>query len=107
MAKKKSKIKTEKETREHLLGWAKQFGCEAQLLKIFARYDDLMRGARTDEERKAIAAMGASEVHHFFGGDGALEVAGKTVEEDKRYIAQLARDAEEALRREAQTKKMN
>ena len=59
---KKSKIKTEAETRKQLLGWAQKFGAEAQLLKIFNRYDDLLKGAKTEEERKAIAAMGAMAV---------------------------------------------
>lgn len=77
-----SKIKSEKESRERLLAWARKYGAEAELMKIFARYDDLLRGAKTPEEREAIQMMGAVEVHSFFGGnspDASLVVNGKQV----------------------------
>lgn len=70
------KVKSEKESRADLLGWAKKNGCEAELLKIFKRYDDLLKGCKTEEEKKAVAAMGVLEIHAFFGGDGNLTVDG-------------------------------
>jgi hypothetical protein len=99
-----AKTLNEKESREQLLGWARQYGAEAQLLKIFARYDDLLKGCKTEEERKSIQVMGNIEIHDFFGGNGALEVGGKMIREDKEYTAYKKRVEEEALIKEALTK---
>lgn len=93
-------IKTEKETRKQLLSWARKFGAENELLKMFSRYDDLLKGAKTDEEKAAIQAMGALEVHNFFGGQGALEVNGQTIKEDPAYEAQQKRLREEELKKQ-------
>lgn len=62
----KKKIPTEKETKENLLGWAKRNGLEQSLLKLYARYEDLLKGAKSEEERKAIQVMGISEFNNFF-----------------------------------------
>lgn len=61
---------TEKQSRKQLLDWARQYGCEAELMKIFSRYDDLLKGCRTNEERNAVATMGVIEIDKFFGGKG-------------------------------------
>jgi hypothetical protein len=72
----------EEQSREQLLGWARQYGCEEALLKIFRRYDDLLRGCKTKEERKAIAAMGLLEIHNFFsGGGGTLSADGMIIKQ--------------------------
>lgn len=71
-----AKTPSEKESRENLLGWARKYGCEAELQKIFTRYDDLLKGAKTKEERDAISMMGNIELHAFYGGDGPLVVNG-------------------------------
>jgi|ERR1700722_8665881 len=77
------KIPGEKESREQLIGWARKYGCEAELLKIFARYDDLLKGCKTPEERKAVATMGIVEIHNFFGSDdGGLVVGGQVIKDD-------------------------
>jgi hypothetical protein len=77
------KVKSEKESREELIGWARRFGCEADLLKIFARYDELLKTCKTKEERQAIQAMGVLEVNAFFTGnlnDGrTLTIDGKQI----------------------------
>jgi len=77
------KVKTEKESRNHLIGWARQYGCEEQLMKIFARYDDLLKGCRTEEERQAVQAMGVIEIHEFFSSGsndgGTLTIDGKQI----------------------------
>lgn len=72
----------EKESRRRLLSLARGYGAEAELLNIFKRYDDLLKGCKTDEEKKAVATMGCLEVHNFFGGDGGLTVGGKVIKED-------------------------
>ena len=77
------KVKTEKESRNLLLEWARSYGAEDQLKKIFSRYDDLLKGCKTEEERKAVQAMGIVEIHNFFSGgstdQGTLTVDGKQI----------------------------
>src|ERR1700678_1601901 len=99
-----AKTLSEKESREQLIGWARKYGAEAQLMKIFMRYDDLLKGCKTAEEREQIQIMGNIEIHDFFGGNGALEVGGKMIREDKEYIAYKKRLAEEEMIKEALTK---
>jgi hypothetical protein len=62
-----SKPMSEKETRKQLLGHARANGCEAELLKLFDRYDNALKGCKTAEERKAVQAMGIMEFNNFFG----------------------------------------
>jgi hypothetical protein len=59
---------TEKETRKNLIGWSRLVGCEADMLKIFARFDDALKGCKTPQEREAVSAMGIMEVERFFRG---------------------------------------
>lgn len=96
---------SEQETRKQLLGWARKYGAEQQLLAIFNRYDDLLKGAKTPEERESISVMANVEVYQFFGGNGYLEVNGKTILEDPDYEAQQKRLNEEELRKAANTRK--
>jgi len=58
---------SEKETRMQLLGHARANGCEDELLKLFDRYDNALKGCKTNEERKAVQAMGVMEFNNFFG----------------------------------------
>lgn len=64
---KANKTPSEKETRENLIGHAKKVGCFEDLMKIFARYDEWISHARTEEERKALQVMGVREVEVLFG----------------------------------------
>lgn len=76
------KVKSEKESRQQLIDWARQYGAEEQLLKIFNRYDDLLKGCKTPEEREAVQAMGVIEIHEFFSGGspgGTLTIDGKQI----------------------------
>lgn len=77
------KIKTEQESRKHLIEWARDNGTEEQLIKIFNRYDDLLKGCKTSEEKEAIQAMGVLEIHSFFSGNsndgGTLTINGKKI----------------------------
>lgn len=61
-----NKTPGEKETRERLIGWARKYGCEKDLIVIFNRFDDALKGCKTIEERKAIQALGVKEVDDFF-----------------------------------------
>lgn len=69
----------ERQSREQLIGHARQYGCEQELLKLFARYDDLLKGCKTSTERNAVAAMGVLEIDKFFGGKGDLTISPKKV----------------------------
>ena len=62
-----SKIMPEAETRDQLYGWSKKYGCYEDLKKLFDRYDKAMKGCKTNEELKAIQAMGIMELNQFFG----------------------------------------
>ena len=62
------KTPTEAETRANLLGWAKRIGCFEDLAKIFARYDAALKHCKSEEEKKALQAMGVSEVDQFITG---------------------------------------
>lgn len=96
---------SEAASRKQLLNVAKQHGAEGDLLKIFHRYDELLKGCKTPEERSAVQVMGNLEVHNFFGGKGALEVNGMTVKEDPEYEEQQKRLKEEELKKIALTRK--
>lgn len=90
----KPKTPTEKETRTKLLAAAKLGGFEDDLLKLFARYDDLVRGSKTKEEREAIGIMGVHEVNRLmnmhpttsfkdvYGIDRHMTLNGKVVKKD-------------------------
>ena len=69
----KKKTPTEKETRANLLGWARQFGCEAEYLKLMATYDELIKHAKTDDERRALAALAIADINKFFAGAEARQ----------------------------------
>jgi hypothetical protein len=60
-------IKNEKETRDHLLKIAREHGYEEPIKKIFARYDEIFKGCKNKEERKAVAAACILELDKFFG----------------------------------------
>jgi hypothetical protein len=62
-----SKTPNEKQSRTNLLGWAKSVGCYADLVKLFNRYDDLLKGAKTNKDKKAIQVMAITELNKFFG----------------------------------------
>jgi hypothetical protein len=60
----------EKASRERLIGHARKYGCEAELMRLFSTYDDLIKHAKSEEERKAFALLGLSAIDAFFGGRG-------------------------------------
>jgi hypothetical protein len=70
-----AKPMTERRSREQLIAHAREHGCEQELLTIFKRYDDLLKGCKTAEERNAVATMGVLEVDSFFGGKGNLSIS--------------------------------
>ena len=60
----------EKASRERMIGHARANGCEAELLKIFAEFDELIKHVKSEEELKAVRIMGLIKIDNFFGGKG-------------------------------------
>jgi hypothetical protein len=67
------KTPSEKETRAKLLYQARKYGAEAELLKLFSNYDEWVKNAKTDDERRAIAALGVADINKFFTGTSNTE----------------------------------
>lgn len=74
-----SKPLSEKQSRQQLIDWARKYGCETDLLNIFKRHEDALKGCKTEKERKTIVAMGILEIDRFFGGKGDLTIDGKSL----------------------------
>lgn len=69
-------MKSEKETRASIMNLARQQGVEAQAEKIWNKYEDAVKGAKSEMERHHIAACGLAELHRLIGCVGALVVDG-------------------------------
>lgn len=83
---KKSRPKSEKETRSHLIKLGKQYGFEGDLIKLFNKYDNLLLNCTNEEERKAISVMGILEVNKLLGGDqnpSTITADGKVILDNK------------------------
>lgn len=77
------KVLTEQETRKRILTHAKLVGCEGDMLKLFAKYDKLLRNCTNQKEREDIGKMGAYETWRLLGGGGELYINGQLVAKDK------------------------
>ena len=73
------RLLNEKETRKKLLESGKAWGFEGDLLKIFDKYDKLLKSCSNPQEREAIAIMGAQEINKLLGAADAIEVNGKVI----------------------------
>lgn len=73
----------EYETRKRLLNYARQIGCEHEMLKIFAKYDQLMRNCTDSKERQDMGKLGAYEVYTLLDRGGKLYVDGQLVHDSK------------------------
>ena len=76
------KVLDERETRKRILTHARLVGCEGDMLKLFAKYDNLLRGCTNEQERIDIGKMGIYEIYRLLGGGGELYVDGKLVAKD-------------------------
>lgn len=72
-------IKSEKEFRKDIITLAKKLGCDIEIKQIFDKFDVLLKNCKNLEERKQIAALGAIEIHKFFGCRGGLTINGVEV----------------------------
>lgn len=77
-----NKVLSEQETRKRLLTHARMVGCEGDMLKIFAKYDKLLRNCTNELERRDIGKLAAVEVYRLLGGGGELYVDGQLVCKD-------------------------
>lgn len=72
----KPKIANEMQMRRGILATARAWGCEKDVLKIFERYDRLLKNCTNPTERYQIGVMGAAEVHKLLGCRGPLVIDG-------------------------------
>ncbi len=63
-------IKKEKESRKNILAAARANGLEEEVLKIFNRYDNALKGCKTEQEKYTVGIMGIMELNKLFGGTG-------------------------------------
>jgi hypothetical protein len=73
------KIKSEKETRANILEIARQLGCEGDILKIFHKYDMMLRNCTNPMERQAISIAGNEEVHFLLSSRPGFILVGNKV----------------------------
>lgn len=73
------KPKTEAEMRRDILFNAKQLGCYTEALKIFERYDKLLKNCPSELERHQIGVMGAAELHKLLECQKALVIHGQVI----------------------------
>ena len=62
----KTKLESEAEYRRRLLNAARLGGFEADLIRLFARYDDFQKGCTTKEQRNAVAMVAIKELNDLF-----------------------------------------
>ena len=70
------KFKSERETIKIILQLARQQGCEDKVKKLIDKFQNAVKGARSDFERHQIASMGIAEIHKTIGCVGELVVDG-------------------------------
>ena len=78
----------EKTYRGNLRMIARRMGCEQELLQIFSKYDGYLRNCTTQNEKEAIAKMGALEVLRLTD-NGDVGVGGKLILDGKTLVENL------------------
>jgi hypothetical protein len=73
---KKKKIMSERETIASILTLAREQGVEEKVGKLIVKFQNAVNGARTEVERRSIAALGLAEIHKTIGCVGGLVVDG-------------------------------
>jgi hypothetical protein len=79
ISKKKVKVPTEKETLEHILSLAREQGVEEKVQNLYMKYSDILKSAKSPEERQQIATLGLVEIHKTIGCVGSLIINGVEV----------------------------
>lgn len=78
-----TKILPEYEYRKRLLAMAREFGIEYDMIRIFDKYDKLMRLCPRDDERRDISKLGVLEIHNLLSRGKKLYVNNELVADDK------------------------
>jgi hypothetical protein len=82
----KKKIMSESETIKSILTLARREGVEEKVKKIIETFQNAVKGASSEVERKQIAALGLAEIHRTIGCVGNLVVDGQEIlPEDSSY----------------------
>lgn len=72
----KKKMMSEKETIEAILKLAREQGVEEKVKNLIEKFQNAVKGARDENERRHIGAMGLAEIHKVIGCVGGLVVNG-------------------------------
>lgn len=75
----KNKFMSEKDTFKVILGLAREQGVEDKVRKLIEKFQNAVKGARTEIERRQIATLGIAEIHKTIGCVGGLVVDGVEV----------------------------
>jgi len=67
---------SEKQTIEGILKLAREQGVEEKVKGLILKFQDAVKGAKNEFERKHIAALGLAEIHKTIGCVGGLVVDG-------------------------------
>lgn len=78
-----TKILPEYEYRKRLLAMAREFGIEYDMLRIFDKYDRMMRNCPNEDERKDMAKLGILSIHNLLSRGKQLYVNNELVADDK------------------------
>lgn len=81
----KVKVLDEATTRKKMINFARQNGFEHDLLKIFNKYDNLLRNCTDEKERKDIGKLGALEVYNLLNRTGDLYVDGQLIAKETKF----------------------
>jgi fructose-1,6-bisphosphatase len=73
---KKNAVMSENQTIASIIKLAREQGVEDKVKGLILKFQDAVKSARTEYERKHIAAMGIAEIHKTIGCVGGLVVDG-------------------------------
>jgi hypothetical protein len=77
---------SEAETEASIIYLARKNGCEEKVLKILARTKNILKGLKTEQERKVFAIMAIAEIHKTIGCVAALICDGmEIIPDDMSY----------------------
>jgi fructose-1,6-bisphosphatase len=76
LPKNKKSVMSEKQTISSILALAREQGVEEKVMKIIEKYQDAVKGAKNEFERKHLAAMGLADIYRIIGCVGGLVVDG-------------------------------
>lgn len=75
----KKKIMSEAETIESILKLAREQGVEEKVKNLIEKFQNAVKGARTEEERRQIGTLGLAEIYRTIGCVGGLVVNGNQI----------------------------